>query len=62
MVEIDAESLVDQVTMLGLVSRDHLREAKADAEDGSPGALLRMLLRKGWITSWQVDRLRKGDP
>ena len=34
----------------------------ADAEDGSPDAVLRMLLRKGWLTSWQVERLKKGDP
>jgi tRNA A-37 threonylcarbamoyl transferase component Bud32/CheY-like chemotaxis protein len=62
MPDLDAESLVDQVTMLGLVSRENLREAMADAEDGSPDAVLRMLLRKGWLTSWQIDRLRKGDP
>ncbi len=62
MPDLDAESLVDQVTMIGLVSRDRLREAMADAEDGSPDAVLRMLLRKGWLTSWQVDRLKKGDP
>ena len=62
MPDLDAESLVDQVTMLGLVSRDQLREAMADAADGSPEAVLRMLLRKGWLTSWQVDRLKKGDP
>jgi serine/threonine protein kinase len=62
MLELDAESLVDQVTMLGLVSREQLREAMADAEDGSPGTALRMLLRKGLLTSWQVDRLKKGDP
>ena len=62
MPELDAESLVDQVSLLGLVSRDQIREATADAEDGSPDAVLRMLLRKGWFTSWQIDRLKKGDP
>jgi eukaryotic-like serine/threonine-protein kinase len=62
MIELDAESMVDQVTMLGLVSREQLREARADAEDGSPDAVLRMLLRKGRLTSWQIDRLKKGDP
>ena len=36
MPEIDADVLVDQVTMLGLVSREQIREASADAEDGSP--------------------------
>jgi len=62
MPEIDADALVDQVTMLGLVSREQLREASADAEDGSPENVLRMLLRKGALTSWQIDRLKKGDP
>ena len=62
MPEIDAEMMVDQVVMLGLVSREQLREAKADAEDGSPDTTLRMLLRKGALTSWQIDRLKKGDP
>jgi serine/threonine protein kinase len=62
MPEIDADALVDQVTMLGLVSREQLREASADAEDGSPESVLRMLLRKGALTSWQIDRLKKGDP
>ncbi len=62
MPDFDAEMLVDQVVMLGLVSREQLREAKADAEDGSPDTTLRMLLRKGALTSWQIDRLKKGDP
>ena len=62
MAELDAEMMVDQVTMLGLVSREQLHEATADAEDGSPDAVLRMLLRKGALTSWQIDRLKKGDP
>jgi eukaryotic-like serine/threonine-protein kinase len=62
MPDLDADALVDQVTMLGLVSREQLREASAEAEDGSPESVLRMLLRKGSITSWQIDRLKKGDP
>lgn len=61
MPEIDAESLVDQLALIGLISRDQLREARADAEDGSPESVVRSCLRKGWITSWQVDRLKKGD-
>ena len=62
MPDIDAEMMVDQVLMLGLVSREQLREATADAEDASPETVLRMLLRKGAITSWQVDRLKRADP
>jgi tRNA A-37 threonylcarbamoyl transferase component Bud32/CheY-like chemotaxis protein len=62
MLEIDSEMLVDQVKMLGLVSREQLHEATLGAEDVSPDAVLRMLLRKGALTSWQIDRLKKGDP
>jgi serine/threonine protein kinase len=62
MPEFDAEMIVDQVAMIGLVTRDQIREARADAADGSPEAILRTLLRKGSITSWQVDKLKKGDP
>ncbi len=62
MADIDAEMLVDQVMMLGLISREQLHVARTDAEDGSPDAVLRMLLRKGSLTSWQIDRLKKGDP
>jgi serine/threonine protein kinase/CheY-like chemotaxis protein len=62
MPEIDLDSLVDQLTLIGLISRDQYREARMEAEDGSGEALLRSLLRKGWLTSWQIDRLKKGDP
>ncbi len=62
MPEVDADIIVDQIVMLGLVSREQLREARADAEDGSPEATLRMLVRKGALTSWQTERLKKGDP
>jgi serine/threonine protein kinase len=62
MPDVDAEMMVDQVMMLGLVSREQLREATAQAEDASPDTVLRMLLRKGALTSWQVERLKKGDP
>ena len=62
MAEVDAEMMVDQVMMLGLISREQLQEATAGAGKGAHDAVLRMLLRKGAITSWQVDRLKKGDP
>ncbi len=61
MIELDAESMIDQVSRLGLVSREYLREAREEAEDGSPDAVMRTLLRKGRLTSWQIDRLKKGD-
>jgi tRNA A-37 threonylcarbamoyl transferase component Bud32 len=62
MAEYDPELLVDQVSMLGLVSREQLREASSGAADGSPDSVLRMMLRKGFLTSWQIERLKKGDP
>jgi serine/threonine protein kinase len=62
MAEYDPELIVDQVTMLGLVSRQEMGEAMAEVEDGKPDTLLRMLLRKGFLTSWQIERLKKGDP
>ncbi len=62
MADIDAETMVDQVMMLGLITREQLQEATAGAAKGSHDDVLRMLLRKGAITSWQVDRLKKGDP
>jgi eukaryotic-like serine/threonine-protein kinase len=62
MPDLDPEMMLDQVTMLGLVSREQLREATAEAENASPDTILRMLLRKGALTSWQIERLKKGDP
>jgi len=62
MPELDAELMVDQVRMLGLVTPEQLREATADAPDAAPDTVLRLLLRKGSLTSWQIDRLKKGDP
>jgi serine/threonine protein kinase len=62
MPDVDAEMMVDQLRMLGLISPEQLREATADAEDAKPDTVLRLLLRKGAITSWQIERLRKGDP
>jgi tRNA A-37 threonylcarbamoyl transferase component Bud32/CheY-like chemotaxis protein len=62
MPEIDIDMLVDQLTLIGLVSRDQYLEARTEAEDGSGEALIRVLMRKGWLTSWQLERLKKGDP
>ena len=62
MADVDIDSLVDQLTLIGLISREQYREGRADAEDGSGEALIRSLMRKGWLTSWQLERLKKGDP
>jgi tRNA A-37 threonylcarbamoyl transferase component Bud32 len=61
MLELDAETLAERAMMIGLVSSEQAHDAKADAEDGSPEAFIRALLRKGSLTRWQVDRLQKGD-
>src|SRR6516165_10330308 len=62
MPEIDAETLVDQLTLIGLISREQYREARSEADDGSGEAFIRVLMRKGFLTSWQLERLKKGDP
>src|SRR4051794_25091971 len=62
MPDMDALSLADQAVMIGLVSPGQAREAVNDAEDGSIEALSRSFLRKGLLTSWQLDRLQKNDP
>ena len=62
MPEVDAHSLVDQLIRIGLVSHEQYRQAKAETEDSSGEALIRILMRKGWLTSWQLERLKKNDP
>ncbi len=61
MVELDIDSVVDQLTLVGLINRDQYREARAEAANGSAEAMLRVLTRRGWLTSWQLERLKKGD-
>src|SRR5262245_20783904 len=62
MPELDAEALAEHAVMFGLVDREQAKEARNEAADGSPDELLRTMLRKGLLTSWQVERLQKGDP
>jgi CheY-like chemotaxis protein/predicted Ser/Thr protein kinase len=62
MPDLDAQSLSDQAVMLGLITRPQARDAALDADDGSLEALTRAFLRKGMLTSWQLDRLQKNDP
>jgi eukaryotic-like serine/threonine-protein kinase len=62
MPDLDAQSLADHTVMLGLVSRPDARQAVAEAEDGSIESVGRSFLRKGLLTSWQLDRLKKDDP
>ena len=62
MPELDPQLLLEHATLLGLITREQASEASSDAEDGSLEAIVRSLLRKGLMTSWQIDRLQKGDP
>ena len=59
--EIDAETLADNAVLIGLFSRSQLRHARQDADDGTVDSLTRALMRKGLLTSWQRDKLIKGD-
>lgn len=61
MADFDAETLGEQACLLGLVTRPDARAAVAEAADGSIDAITRSFLRKGLLTSWQLDRLMKGD-
>jgi tRNA A-37 threonylcarbamoyl transferase component Bud32/CheY-like chemotaxis protein len=61
MAEIEAEVLCEQAVLLGLVTQAQSREAKEDAEDGTFEALSRSFLRKGLLTSWQIEKFKKGD-
>ena len=61
MAEIDCELFADNAVLIGLISRSQLREGRSEAEDGSSQALSRVLMRKGFLTSWQRDRLLKGE-
>lgn len=62
MSEIDAESLAQHATLLGLVTKEEAADAKSHAEDGSVDALVRSFLRKELLTRWQIDKLQKNDP
>ena len=62
MPDLDAQSLADHAIMIGLVTRPQAREAVSDADDGTLAAVSRSFLRKGLLTSWQIDRLQKEDP
>jgi len=60
MADFEAEMLAEQATLLGLISREHMREARQEAKDGSLAALASVLTRKQLLTSWQIERLVKG--
>jgi tRNA A-37 threonylcarbamoyl transferase component Bud32 len=61
MVEFDTETLAEQAVLIGLLSRAEVRDARHDADDGSFEAFSRSVLRKGLLTSWQLEKLKKGE-
>lgn len=61
MSDFDAEMLLERATLLGLISRDQASEARGDSKDGTVDSIRRSLMRKQFLTSWQVDKLLKGE-
>ena len=59
--EIDAQTLLEQATLIGLITRAQAAQAREDASDGSFEAVSRELIRKGLLTAWQLEKLKKGD-
>jgi serine/threonine protein kinase len=57
----DAGELLDHAVLLGLINRQQAREAQAEAEDREIETISRILTRKGLLTSWQLERVKKGD-
>jgi tRNA A-37 threonylcarbamoyl transferase component Bud32/CheY-like chemotaxis protein len=53
--------LLDHAVLLGLINRFQAREVQAEAEDREIESVSRVLLRKGLLTSWQLERVKKGD-
>jgi serine/threonine protein kinase len=62
MSDFDAETFAEHAVLIGLLTREHVRIAREEAEDGSFEALKRGFLRKGLLTSWQIDKLLKSEP
>lgn len=59
--EFDAETFGEQAMLIGLISRDEMYQARMDAVDGSLESMCRVMMRKGMLTSWQRDKLLKGE-
>ena len=61
MAEIDAATLAERSVLLGLVTQDQAFQAREDAADGTFEALASAFLRKGLLTSYQIERMKKND-
>ncbi|HEV3121184.1 MAG TPA: protein kinase, partial [Isosphaeraceae bacterium] len=55
------EALAEQAVLLGLITQDQAREAQEESEDGSLDSLISVFVRKGLLTSWQVEKFKKAD-
>lgn len=60
MLDFDADTLAEQLVLLRLISRDQARQARFEADSNTADSLIRVLLRKGLMTSWQIERIKKG--
>jgi len=63
MAELDASALAQRTCMLGLLTDNQVHECMADTDcqPGSAAALLRVMERKGYLTSWQSAKLARGE-
>jgi serine/threonine protein kinase len=63
MAELNASTLAKRACMLGLLTDGQVQECTGDVDfaPGDAAALVRILERKGYLTSWQGQKLLKGD-
>ena len=61
MADFDSETFSEHTVLIGLLTREQVRQAMNEAENGMLDSLTRSMLRKGFLTSWQVERLKKGE-
>jgi CheY-like chemotaxis protein/predicted Ser/Thr protein kinase len=56
-------SLAERAHQVGIISLDQLRECwdELGTRNAAPEELLRVLQRKGYLTPFQIDKLKKGD-
>src|SRR5437763_5500965 len=64
MEKLDTAAVAQLALRLGLVTEEQLHEAyhEVDPRGADPGAFLRFMERKGYLTPWQSLKLLKSDP